>query len=56
MTAACEALGVSTSGFYDWAVREEVEPTEREVADGELVEMMQAIYDESDGNYGVPRM
>jgi transposase InsO family protein len=47
---------VSTSGFYDWAAREEAEPTEREVADGELVEMMQAIYDESDGNYGVPRM
>lgn len=56
VSAACEALGVSTSGFYDWAAREEAEPTGREVADGELVEMMQAIYDESDGNYGVPRM
>jgi putative transposase len=56
VTAACEAAGVSTSGFYDWQVRKVAGPTEREVADAELVELMREIFDASDGNYGVPRM
>jgi putative transposase len=56
VTAACEAAGVSTSGFYDWQAREAAGPTERQVAEAELVEMMRDIFDASDGNYGVPRM
>jgi putative transposase len=56
VTAACEAAGVSTSGFYDWRQREAAGPTEREVAEAELVELMRDIFDASDGNYGVPRM
>jgi putative transposase len=56
VTTACEAAGVSTSGFYDWAARSAAEPTEREIAEGELVELMREIFDASDGNYGVPRM
>jgi putative transposase len=56
VTAACEAAGVSTSGFYDWRQREAAGPTEREVAEAELVELMRGIFDASDGNYGVPRM
>jgi putative transposase len=56
VSAACEAAGVSTSGFYDWRRREAAGPTEREVAEAELVELMRDIFDASDGNYGVPRM
>lgn len=56
VTAACEAAGVSTSGFYDWRAREAAGPTPRQVADGELVELLREIYSASDGNYGVPRM
>jgi transposase InsO family protein len=56
VTAACEAAGVSTSGYYDWRARGAAGPTERELADAELVELMRELFEESDGNYGVPRM
>ena len=56
VTAACEAADVSTSGFYDWCAREAAGPTERQVAEAELVELMREIFDAADGNYGVPRM
>lgn len=56
VTKACEVADVSTSGFYDWCAREVAEPTVREVAEAELVELMREIFDASDGNYGVPRM
>jgi len=56
VTAACEANGVSTSGYYDWCAREAAGPTERQVADAELIELMREIHAASDGNYGVPRM
>ena len=56
VTAACEAAGVSTSGYYDWAARDTRGPTEREVADADLVEIMRGIHRDSDGAYGVPRM
>jgi putative transposase len=56
VTAACEAAGVSTSGYYDWCARRDAVPTERQVAEDQLVELMREIFDASDGNYGVPRM
>ena len=56
VSTACEAAGVSTSGFYDWRAREAAGPTERQVAEAALVELMREIFDASDGNYGVPRM
>jgi putative transposase len=56
VTAACDAAGVSTSGYYDWCAREAAGPTERELAEAELVELMRAIYEAAEGNYGVPRM
>jgi transposase InsO family protein len=56
VTKACEVADVSTSGFYDWCTRESAEPTEREVVEAELVELMREIFDASDGNYGVPRV
>jgi putative transposase len=56
VTAACAAAGVSTSGYYDWGAREAAGPTPRQVADGELVALMRELFDEAEGNYGVPRM
>lgn len=56
VTKACEANGVSTSGYYDWAAREAAEPTDRQVEEAHLVELMTQIWEASDGSYGVPRM
>lgn len=56
VTAACEAAGVSSSGYYDWRTREAAGPTERQLAEAELVALMREIFDAADGNYGVPRM
>jgi putative transposase len=56
VTAACEAAGVSSSGYYDWCARGQAGPTGRQVAEAELVALMREIFDASDGNYGVPRM
>jgi putative transposase len=56
VTAACAAVGVSTSGFYDWQTRCQAGPTARQVADAEIVDLMRQIFAASEGNYGVPRM
>ena len=56
VTAACEAAEVSTSGYYDWKHRVAAGPSERQIADTRLVELMREIFDTADGNYGVPRM
>jgi putative transposase len=56
VTMACEAAGVSTSGFYDHKARQAAGPTARQVADAEIVELMREIHSASDGTYGVPRM
>ena len=56
VTAACDVAEVSTSGFYDWKAREAAGPTERQLAEDQLVALMREIFNASDGNYGVPRM
>lgn len=56
VSAACEAAGVSSSGYYDWAQRQTEPPTHRQVEEGHIVALMRDIFDASDGNYGVPRM
>jgi hypothetical protein len=56
VTAACEIAEVSTSGFYDWCQREAAPPTERQLAEAALVELIREIFDAADGNYGVPRI
>lgn len=56
VSVACEAAGVSTSGYYDWCERRAAGPTDRQVAEAELVALMRAIFEGSDANYGVPRM
>jgi putative transposase len=56
VTSACEAADVSTSGYYDWCERQAAGPTQRQLAEAELVAMMRQLFDDADGNYGVPRM
>jgi putative transposase len=50
---ACALLEVSRSAFYEWHKHV---PSAREIADGELGERIEAIYDASRGTYGWPRV
>ena len=50
---ACELVEVSRSAFYEW---HQHRPSPRELADAELAERIQAIYDDSKGTYGWPRV
>ncbi len=50
---ACELLEVSRSAFYDW---HQHRPSARRLADDALGERIQAIYDDSRGTYGWPRV
>lgn len=56
VTTACEIAEVSTSGFYDWSARAAAGPTERQLADDALVELIREIFDTAEGAYGVPRI
>ena len=56
VTKACEVAEVSTSGFYDWCQREAAEPTQREIAEAEIVELIREIFNATDSAYGVPRI
>jgi transposase InsO family protein len=56
VTAACEVVKVSTSGYYDWRARQDAGPTRRQVEQAELVGLIRQLFDDSDGNYGVPRI
>jgi transposase InsO family protein len=50
---ACECLEVSRSAFYEHTKHR---PSARALADAELTEHIKAIYDESRGTYGWPRV
>ena len=50
---ACALLEVSRSAFYEW---HQHIPSARQVADDELAERIEAIYDQSRGTYGWPRV
>jgi transposase InsO family protein len=50
---ACVLLEVSRSAYYDWHRHV---PSARQLADAELAERIQAIYDGSRGTYGWPRV
>jgi hypothetical protein len=50
---ACGLLEVSRSAFYQW---HQHRPATREVADADLAERIEAIYDDSNGTYGWPRV
>lgn len=49
----CRTLEVSRSGFYAWLGREE---SDRDREDRRLTALIQGIFDESRGTYGVPRV
>lgn len=48
-----KALGISRSGYYAWRKRPE---SERSVESARLAEEIQAIFEESRGTYGAPRI
>jgi putative transposase len=50
---ACELLEVSRSAFYEWHKHLR---SARELADDELAERIEEIYDDSKGTYGWPRV
>ena len=50
---ACELLEVSRSAFYEWSQHR---PSRRQLGDEALGERIQAIYDDSRGTYGWPRV
>jgi putative transposase len=49
----CQALGVSTSGYYAWLKRP---PSKRDRTDAVLIEKIREVHTWSRGTYGVPRM
>jgi transposase InsO family protein len=50
---ACQLLEVSRSAFYDW---HQHRPSARQLADDQLAERIEAIFDDSGGTYGWPRV
>ncbi|ADG97628.1 Integrase catalytic region [Segniliparus rotundus DSM 44985] len=53
VAAACRVLGVSRSGYYDWASRP---PSVREVADEALTGVIRTVWSGSRQTYGVRRV
>jgi transposase InsO family protein len=49
----CVALGVSRSGYYQWALKEQ---STRARANGELLDQIQRAFKEHKGRYGSPRL
>lgn len=49
----CKALNVSSSGYYAWRKRP---VSAREMANRELVKMIEAVYNRNEGVYGSPRI
>ena len=53
LAAMCRALGLSTSGYYDWLNRP---PSDHSRRDDELRERIRTIWSDSHGAYGRPRI
>lgn len=53
VTVTCRVLGVSRSGYYEWAARK---PSARDRSDRELMLTIRKIHDMSRGTYGAPRV
>lgn len=51
----CRLLGVSTSGFYEWKIRQ-YDPCARARQDAVLTETIKEIHRQSRGTYGSPRI
>jgi putative transposase len=55
VTVCCEAMKVSTSGFYEWKQRQ-INPCRRQRQDAELTETITEVWRQSRGTYGSPRV
>jgi putative transposase len=53
ISVACELLGVSRSGYYEWATRA---PSDRALTDAFLLEKIREIWAENRRVYGAPRI
>jgi hypothetical protein len=53
VSVACRWLGVSRSGYYEWATRA---PSERALTDAWLTERIRAIHEAHRGVHGAPRI
>jgi putative transposase len=53
VTRMCKVLKVSRSGYYAWRTRP---VSAREMANRKLANKIEAVYNESDGTYGSPRI
>jgi putative transposase len=53
VSLACRWLGVSRSGYYEWATRA---PSQRALTDAWLTERIRAIHEAHRGVYGAPRI
>jgi putative transposase len=53
VTRMCKELEVSPSGYYAWRHRP---PSAREMANRDLVQRIEAVYTDTDGTYGSPRI
>ena len=51
--ACCDMFEVSRAAYYQ---RKKQIPSARDVSDGELVEQIRLVHDDSDGTYGSPRV
>lgn len=52
----CDLLGVSRSGYYDWAARQAAGPGPRERRLLDLAQKVITVHEASDGVYGSPRI
>jgi putative transposase len=56
VAVAAKTAGVSRQAFYEWDAGRDGEPTNAELAEAQLVNVMRGIDAEFDGVYGSPRM
>ncbi len=56
VTRMARLLGVSRSGFYDWAAREAAGPTPAQQRREDLTAKIKGFHADSDGVYGSPRI
>ena len=55
-TLCCEAARVSRQAFYDWRARHAAGPSERDLAEADLLAAIRGVHAGSGGAYGSPRV